>query len=445
MTLFSRGAPPLALARGSGRDDVRRLLRNAGALAAIALLFAGLARQRPIPAAVGILVLLSGLGAMAWSRLSLERVSYQRRWSAQRAFVGDEIECTFTLRNHKALPLPWFEVRELVPDQLPPWDAHILPAAYQGAFYYTRTTSLAWYERVTWRQRFSCTARGYYQVGPTRLRSGDLFGFFPRELYLDRPDQIAIMPRLLELGDLELPVRRPFGSAKGGNRIFEDQSRIAGLRDYRPGDPLKRIDWKATARRGTLQSRLYDPSATVTLIVALNADTLAHTWEGYDPLLLERAVSVAGSIAAKSEAERYAVGLIANCTYPGADRPITVPAGRDPGQLTRVLEALAMVVPFTIATMEDLLDRERRRFPLGVSVALVAGFLSDALSQQVERLEREGISTAIFWVGDQPPANGPKNVALHDLSPALRQFERQEPLAYGGETARAGRMVRRAI
>ena len=99
--------------------------------------------------------------------------------------MGEELEATFTLRNLKALPLPWFEVRELVPDQLPPMGAHILPAAWQGAFYYSHTTSLAWYERVSWRQRFTCTARGYYQVGPARLRSGDIFGFFPRESQRD--------------------------------------------------------------------------------------------------------------------------------------------------------------------------------------------------------------------------------------------------------------------
>lgn len=445
MTLPVTPAPPLALARGSGRDDVRRLLHSAWLLGALALLFAGLALQRAVPAAVGMLVLLAGLGSMAWSRLSLERIAYERRWSAQRAFVGEELEASFTLRNRKALPLPWFEVRELVPDQMPPAGAHILPAAFQGAFYFTHTTSLAWYERVTWRQRFSCTARGFYEVGPVRLRSGDLFGFFPQEAQLDRRDTIAVLPRQLDLGPLELPVRRPFGSAKGGSRIFEDQSRIAGLRDYRPGDPLKRIDWKATARRGTLQSRLYDPSATVTLIVALNADTFAHTWEGYDPLLLERAVAVAGSVAAFAEAERYAVGMIANCSYPGADRPIVVPAGRDPGQLIRVLEALSMVGPFTIATPEDLLERERRRFPLGVSIAIVAGYIGAPLAHQLERMQRDGASLALYWVGDEPPQGLASTIRVHDLAPVLRRFERDDKLCYGGDTANAGRLIRRAI
>ena len=43
---------------------------------------------------------------------------------------------------------------------------------------------------------------------------------------------------------------------------LEDPIRIAGARDYRPGDPLKRMHWKATARTGELQVRLVDPSTT---------------------------------------------------------------------------------------------------------------------------------------------------------------------------------------
>jgi len=242
-----------------------------------------------------------------------------------------------------------------------------------------------------------------------------------------------------------VPSRRPVGEARGGSAIFEDQSRIAGLRDYRPGDPLKRIDWKATARRGTLQSRLYDPSATVSLMVALSVDTFAHPWEGYDPLLLERAVSVAGSIAVAASEERYNFGLIANCSYPGADRPIVLRSGRDPDQLAHVLEALAMVTPFTIVPLEDLLDRERRRFPLGISIAVVAGYITDPMAAQLQRLHGEGMALAMYWVGDGPPPVQLRGVRVHDLSPRLREFERGDALAYGGGTASGQRLVRRSI
>jgi uncharacterized protein (DUF58 family) len=434
--LFSRPLP--SSGSGDGKvaraEDFRQLLRSLWAVAAIALLIAGLGLQQPVPAAVGMLVLLTGAGAMTWSRLSLERVVYERTWPQRRAFVGEEIEGRFSLRNRKALPTPWFEVREILPDQLPPAGAKTLPAAWEGAFFYTHTTSLGPYERVRWRQAFRCTARGYFRVGPTRLRSGDLFGLFPREKFMDDTDTLSVLPRLVDLGDTPLPFLRPFGSAKGGSPLFEDQSRMAGVRDYRPGDPLKRIDWKATARRGGLQSRLFDPSATASLVIALNADTFSHSWEGYDPLLLERAVSVAASLAALADERGLAAGLMVNCSQPGADRPIMVPAGRDPAQLTRVLEALAMVGPFTIATLDEQIDRQARRLPLGASVAVVAAYVTPALATRLERLAREGTAVALYWVGSLEPAARPVGVPFYDLTPRLRAFERSDELAYGGAT-----------
>ena len=97
-------------------------------------------------------------------------------------------------------------------------------------------------------------------------------------------------------GRERLAADRPLGERKGRDRIFEDPLRFAGLRDYRPGDSLRRIDWKASARRQALQSRVYEPSSTLHLLVAVNAHTLAHSWQGFIPETFERLLSVAGTL-----------------------------------------------------------------------------------------------------------------------------------------------------
>src|SRR5262249_34724205 len=155
---------------------------------------------------------------------------------------------------------------------------------------------------------------------------------------------------------------------------------LIGIRDYRPGDPLKRIEWKATARRGVMQSRVYEPSSSLYLLVALNVTTLEFVWEGYDPVRLERSISLAGSVARCAHEHRSAVGRIANSSYPGSARAMSTPAGRDPDQLTRILEALAMVSPLTLAPLEDVLEEAARRLPLGATVVLVASYCHERLA-----------------------------------------------------------------
>ena len=409
------------------------LFRQIWVTVAVLLLLVGIGIREGAVAAVGALVLLAGAVSQLWSRLALERVRYRRTLRDRRAFVGEEVEVGFSVANRKALPLSWIEIRESVPEAMPARDAHTTPSAAPGELHVTRSTSLAWYERVSWKHRFLCRRRGYFHFGPTRLRSGDVFGLFPSQREVQERDYLTVLPRVVDLPELGLPTERPFGEARSGSRIFEDPSRIAGVRDYRPGDPLKRIDWKATARRQQLQSRIYEPSSSLHLLVALNVNTLEFVWEGYDPVRLERAITVAGSVARWAEDQRYAVGLLANSSYPGADRPISIPPGRDPDQLTRILEALAMVSPFTIAPLEDVLEQAARKLPMGATVVVVAAFLPEPLAGRIIRLHQRGHPLALLWVNDEPPPRDLGGIPVHDLSARMRVIER-EWLAAGGPT-----------
>jgi uncharacterized protein (DUF58 family) len=71
---------------------------------------------------------------------------------------------------------------------------------------------------------------------------------------------------------------------------------------------MRQVHWKATARRGSLQAKTYDPSANRPLALFLNVDTHEHLWEGYDPDLQEFAVTVAASLARLGVGARPAGG-----------------------------------------------------------------------------------------------------------------------------------------
>lgn len=403
------------------------LFRQLWVIIAVLLTLVGIGIREPGVAAVGVLVLLTGGLARAWNRLSLERVEYRRSLPNKRAFVGESIDVTFSVTNRKALPLPWLQIRENAPEQMPAEDVATAPSTVQGAVSFTRTTSLAWYQRVAWRHRYFCEARGYFRFGPALLHAGDVFGFFDNTREVMKLDYVTVLPRLFDLTALGLPTRRPFGEERGGSPIFEDPSRLVGIRDYRAGDPLKRIEWKATARRGVLQSRVYEPSSALYLLVALNVSTLEHVWEGYDPVRLERAISVAGSVVRWALEHRYAAGLLANSSYPGADRVMSIPTGRAPEQLTRILEALAMVSPFTIAPLEDVLEEAARKLPLGATVVLVASLCTEKLAATLVRLQSRGYPLALLWVADDEPPPVLAGIEIHRLAPRLGELERAHP------------------
>jgi uncharacterized protein (DUF58 family) len=406
------------------------VFRQAWVTIAVLVTLVGIGTREPVVAAVGILVLLTGGLARTWNRFALERLEYRRTLSGRRAFAGETLAVTFSLTNRKALPLPWVEIQDNVPEAMPAEGVHVAPSSWSGLVAVNRITSLAWYQRVTWQMQFHCETRGYFRFGPALLRSGDPFGFFSTEGEASRLDHITVLPRLYDLTALGLPTRRPFGEERGGSPIFEDPSRLVGIRDYRAGDPLKRIEWKATARRGTLQSRVYEPSSSLYLLVALNVTTLEFVWEGYDPIKLERSISLAGSVARWALDHRYSVGLTANSTYPGADRAMSIPAGRDPDQITRILEALAMVSPLTIAPLEDVLEEAARRLPLGATVVVVAAYCHEPLATTLHRLQGKGYPLAILWAADEPAPPALAGLNVFNLASRLRELERDADKAF---------------
>jgi uncharacterized protein (DUF58 family) len=186
---------------------------------------------------------------------------------------------------------------------------------------------------------------------------------------------------------------------------------------------MRRIDWKATARQSSLQSRVYEPSSTLHLLLALNLTTFEQTWAGYDPVLLERMVTVGASVATQAQDDGYAVGLIANCSFPAADRAIRIPIGRHPQQILRLLEALASVGPFMISSIEDQLHGELHSLPLGTTVVLVTALLPDSLMETLTRVREAGHRVMVLSVKEKEPEQFAKGIEIINVGTHMRQFD----------------------
>lgn len=356
----------------------------------ILLVFVGFAAGEGAISGVGMVILALGGVARYWSRHLFDRLTLTITASERRAFVGEPVGIAVELENRKPLPLPWYEWRVALAEALPPKDEPVAAAASPGLKWLVRRGSLGWYQKHDWLFTVHPSERGFHQFGPSRLRSADLLGAFPRLREGDEAQHLIVFPQVFPVEELGLPADRPFGERKGGNALFEDPLRIAGLRDYRPGDPLRRIDWKATARNGDLQSRVYEPSATQQLYILVNIDTMSHAWEGYLRDDLERTVSVAASLAVWAAGARYAVGLLANGAFPDADRPIRLAPSRSRVQLTRILEALAVIQPLTLGDLAGSIQRESGRMPTGSTIVVVASLIPQPLGAAIARLRDAG-------------------------------------------------------
>lgn len=359
------------------------------ALAVLLFFFGLVLRQGALIVIAGMLVLVSAIGWL-WDRLALGSVEYTRRFGERRAFVGETISLDLSLVNRKVLPVGWVRVVDRVPMALPIDGIEVLATDVETVGRVTLVFALRWFERVSRHYTIRCLHRGFYQFGPVELEAGDVYGLFSRKRRIDQPQWFIVYPKVESLTALGLPPKEPFGPAKAERQLFDDPIRTVGVRDYHPEDELRRIHWKATARRQELQSRVYEPSTAHNLIVLVNVATLAKHWQGYVPERLERVVSVAASISAYAAEKRWPMGVIANGALPKSDQAIKVLPGRGTEQLTRVMEALAAVSPVATKQIEELIRLESPRLPWGSTLVVVTAIVTDPLRATLADLRGEG-------------------------------------------------------
>jgi uncharacterized protein (DUF58 family) len=221
----------------------------------------------------------------------------------KRAFLGEVVPVKLTLYNNHRLRIPWVQFDESVPPEL-----RLEEAVHQAITLGGRQTF-----QTTYHVRGS--QRGYYQLGPLRLSSGDLFGLANPYLGYLAADYLTIYPRIVSLTQLGLPSRLPFGTVASRQRLFEDPARPMGVRDFRSGDSLRQINWKVTGHAQRLMVKTFEPAISLETVILLNlhAEDYERTERAYT---VEWAIVVAASLVSHLVNQRQAVGLITNGVDP---------------------------------------------------------------------------------------------------------------------------------
>jgi len=375
--------------------------------------------HEPLLFIVSLILLLVAGAVRIWDRYCLTALTYRRELGQTRAFFGEQVPLVVEITNAKPLPLAWLEVDDTVPGEgLDIQPGHVGPSHMPGRRLLSILLSVRWYERVRRHYTIQCGARGYHPFGPATLRTGDVFGFATQEIELAAEDYLLVYPRIVSLPGLGLPAHDPFGDVPIQRQwLFEDPLRMVGVREYRPGDSPRRLHWKATARAPDqqLQVKLLEPTTTYRLMVLLNVSTFGDNWawQGYDPELLEAAITVAASVANWGAEQGYQLGLSANAKAYRARTALRMLPSRDPRQLMHVLEALATVVPMATMGPDTLVQLEGRELAYGTTVVMVSAVADAALLRQLGRLRRGGHRPALILIGQDGTSGVVDGIPVH--------------------------------
>ena len=161
--------------------------------------------------------------------------------------------------------------------------------------------------------------RGEYEIGPLRIKGTDPMGFFAWTKRIETRTRAIVYPSIFPM-ELLNNQGLPAGNINVINRMYEDVTQFRSLREYIPGDDMKRINWKASAKTNKLFTMEFDSTLYFPVLLVLNFcadDYPTRLRTG----LLERSAEVAASIAFYFADLKQEIGFVSNGTTTEAGAP----------------------------------------------------------------------------------------------------------------------------
>jgi uncharacterized repeat protein (TIGR01451 family) len=366
---------------------------------------------------LGLLV-VSRFLARSW----VGNLSATRAANRLTAEVGETVTVSVTVRNTGWMPVPWVLLEDLLPRRALAPNA---PAVrVKGDRLQVRMVAAR--GKAVVKYRLKLKRRGYLQIGPLVMETGDLFGLHRRYRVAAEPQFLLVYPKVVPLQGYELASRRPVGEVRLTHRLFEDPTRVNGVREYQAGDPLNRVHWRATARTGLLHCKVYEPSTLTGATLLLDFHQAGYNSRG-EPHRSELAVTAAASLAQAVYELGQQVGLITN-GRDAADRirlegwdhdyrtrqvarkktamrersdrlqPLVVETRRGAEQFQRIRETLARVDFTDGLSFAELVTEAASRMPRDATVVALLPAVPVETALALGNLKRSGYAVSVVLV-----------------------------------------------
>ncbi|MDF9839160.1 MULTISPECIES: DUF58 domain-containing protein [unclassified Paenibacillus] len=340
---------------------------------------------------LSLLVLVS----VIYQRNALKKLSYSRYFSASAVYQGEQIEMVEEIVNRKLLPLPWLRLESSLARGLEFASQDNLGVSsgeiYQNhiSLFYLRS-----YRHIRRRHQIRCTQRGLFRLESVTMTTGDLFGMSRNSKQFPLQLELLVYPQMMDIYELPLPVHSWLGELPVKRWIVEDPFLTAGTREYRPGDSLGAMNWKATARTGVMQVHQKDHTADVRLIICLNVENSDNMWRNItDTERIELGIRYAATVAEYADGHGLEIGLMSNGRLDGETDAVNAAQA---GSLLEMLGLLARLQLDRTLPMSRLLELEAENSPSDRDYLIISCHRGAELMHAAEELRLLG--NGVAWL-----------------------------------------------
>ncbi len=363
-----------------------------------------------------------------YKKYALTNITYTVTPDKEEVFEDDTVYIYEEITNDKLLPLPFVKVDTELSAGLffciTETDKHTgepketYPRVIHSLFV------LRSHEVIRRRWKVKCRTRGTYALGSGTLLVNDILGTGVQSKKIE-PDErdmsrtIVVLPRAVSLTKEFTSSPYSSGDVLVNRSLINDPLYLAGVREYRAGDTMNKINWKKTASQGQLMVNVEEYTKRYAFNIVMNMQSRDMEKNIPGPPSIRAAVELCITVAA-SVLDSVAVDLIPVrllCNTPpeqfGEEYSAAVTEEDDAGSkifvspayqgrndmitALRMLAQMELSISLPIEKMLDHMIRNPYVYTSGGNILFISSFLNERMIQFCYAMRKLGV-TVVFYI-----------------------------------------------
>lgn len=317
----------------------------------------------------------------------IDRLVYSREFSERGVYETENVILTETIYNNSWLPLFFVNIEGFVYNELE-FEAYKTSHDH-GMQYFMSRFHLMPHVQTRRHHVINCKKRGYYKLETVECYHNK------KTRYFEAPADIYIYPKIIAFDDVAFPSSMQQGESISKRRLIADPFQLSGVRDYRFGDPFNSINFKATAKSGSLNNLRVNNREFCSnriFMVYLNFQIEPEVSIPTDAYIdmMEHGLSTAAAILREAAYNGYRAGFAANCCLITGEISIKFPISGGAPHMEEILREMAKVRAKEGISFTHLIDNDMHSGMTDTEIFVLTSFMDDKLAEQFANLEMFG-------------------------------------------------------
>lgn len=247
----------------------------------------------------------------------LWNIYYKYRWSkdvsvklwfeSAAVYAGQETKLYEVIENRKGMPIPVLEVgfhtrKEL--DFADTENTNVSDYIYKRDIF-----AILGRQRITREIPVKCTKRGKYTVSDAEITTYTLLYGKRYSKGIETSAEIYVYPKMANVSEITTVCEQLLGTLQCAKRLYEDPFAFRAIRGYTADDPMKTINWKASAKTGSLMVNTYDSVESQKAMIFLDVEDTGILKRRE---LVEESIAIAATVVRRLLRQNIEVGFSYN-------------------------------------------------------------------------------------------------------------------------------------